>query len=532
MIRTFRMILTGLILITAFCSFAAQKDIKMPVHFDIVKYQVEGSSLIDRSQMDEILAPYTGKEKDLKTIQNAKEALEKAYHDRGYMAVEVLLPEQVLEKGVVRLRVKEAVIGDIKIEGNRFFNEANILYALPSVRINKALNTKALSQNIKLANESPARQMNVQLQKITEANDVLATISVQDQKPWKVGVTLDNTGEENTGKFRLGALLQHANLFNRDHIVSLQYITSPTKMDKVGIYGVGYHLPVYPLAASVDFMGAYSDVSSGTLNLGTAPMDIKGKGTTLGLHYNQTLPVIGSYEHKLILGLNYRAYINDVQWYGTQLGNDVTVHPLSLTYAGNWTLNRLSAGFFVDVSYNLPSGWAARDKQEDFEKVRAGARQDYTIFRFTGNLLYPFYGDWQARAVFNSQYANTPLIPGEQFGLGGVSSVRGFYPKEISNDNGYTGSMEIISPDLVKLAGWNKVQGRALAFYDHGYVSRINSLPGEIDHETISSAGLGIRVTDGKYATASVDYGWVIDSYDGGRSRGDGMWHFMIGVYY
>jgi len=534
MTRTVQMILIGFVLMTAFSSFAAQEDTKMPVSFDIEKYQIEGSSLINQSRLEKILAPYTGKEKDFKTILNAREALEKAYYDRGYVTVEVLLPEQVVEKGVVHLQVKETVIGDIKIEGNRFFNETNILQSLPALQKNKAINTKALSQNIKIANESPARKMDVQLQKVTDAGqgNILATVGVRDEKPWKVGVTLDNTGEDNTGKYRLGALLQHANLFNRDHILSLQYITSPTKIDKVGIYGVGYSFPVYPLAASVDFIGAYSDVSSGTLKLGAASMDVKGKGTTLGLHYNQTLPGLGLYEHKLILGLDYRAYTNDVEWHGTQLGNDVTVHPVSLTYAGNLTLNKLAAGFFLGVAYNLPGGWAGRDEKEDFEKVRTGARQDYTIFRLTGNLLYPFYGDWQARAVFNSQYANTPLVPGEQFGLGGADSVRGFYPQEVSSDNGYSGSVEIITPDLAKLAGFNKVQGRVLAFYDHGYVSRIDSLPGEIDHETLSSAGLGLRVTDGKYVTASVDYGWIIDRYEGGRASGGGMWHFMVGVFY
>lgn len=532
MVRAIQIIWISFFLLAAAAYAAAQDSAKTPVHFDIKKYQIEGNTLIDPARLDRIVAPYTGAQKDMTAILQARAALEKAYRQCGYTAVRVSAPEQIVEKGIVRLKVNEAAVGEVRLEGNRFFDETNVLSSLPALRKGKPLNTRSLASNVKLANESPAKRVQVQLQQNTKDDAIRATIGVQDEKPWKASVTLDNTGEDNTGKFRLGALLQHANLFNRDHLLSLQYITSPTKIDKVGIYGAGYRLPVYPLAASVDLIGVYSDVSSGSVNVGGTSMQIKGKGTTLGLHYNQNLPSIRSYEHKLTAGFDYRAYVNDVDWQGNQLGNDVTVHPLSLTYAGNITLRKIAAGFYLGVSYNLPGGWAANDERDDIELARPGARQDYTILRFGGNLMWPFYGDWQARAAFNSQYASTPLVAGEQFSVGGAGSVRGFYPSQVSNDNGYTVSAEMITPDIMKFIQVKKVQCRALAFYDRGYVSRINPLPGELDSATISSAGLGLRVTDGKYVSASLDYGWVIDTLDGVKSRGDGLLHFMISVSY
>ncbi len=528
MVRVIQIIWMTFVLLMAAGYATAQDSAEVPVQFDIIKYQIEGNTLIHPVCLDRILAPYTGSKKDIKTIHQARAALEKAYRQRGFAAVRVSAPEQVVEKGIVRLKVKEPVVGEVKIEGNRFFDEANIFVSLPALRKGEPLNTRSLATNIKLVNESPAKQVQVQLQQHEQDETIRATIGVQDQKSWKASLSLGNTGDDNTGKFRTGVLLQHANLFNRDHLLSLQYITSPTKVDKVGIYGAGYRLPIYPLAASVDLIGVYSDVSSGSVEVGGTSMQIKGKGTTLGFHYNQNLAAVGSYEHKLTAGLDYRAYVNDVDWQGNQLGNDVTVHPLSLTYAGNITLRKFGAGFYLGVSYNLPGGWAANDERDDFERARLGARQDYTILRFGGNLMWPFYGDWQVRAAFNSQYASTPLVAGEQFSVGGVGSVRGFYPSQVSNDNGYTVSAEMITPDIMNLLHVKKVQCRALAFYDRGYVSRINPLPGEIDSATISSAGLGLRVTDGKYVSASLDYGWVIDTLNGVKSRGDGLLHFMI----
>ena len=50
-------------------------------------------------------------------MQRALEALELAYRERGYSAVQVFLPEQDLEKGTVTLRVIEARIRKLQITG-------------------------------------------------------------------------------------------------------------------------------------------------------------------------------------------------------------------------------------------------------------------------------------------------------------------------------------------------------------------------------------------------------------------------------
>src|SRR5208283_3112149 len=200
---------------------------------------------------------------------------------------------------------------------------------------------------------------------------------------------------------------------------------------------------------SIDFTGAYSNVNSGTLSVASTALQVSGQGTILGMHYNQNLTRIGNYEHKLTLGLDYRAYINNVAFGSIQLGNNVTVHPLSLTYAGTWTLDKTNAGFYLGVSRNLPGlGEGDRDTAEYFEKVRDGAPVGYNIVKTGANFLYTFGSDWQTRAVVNGQYTANPLVPGEQFGLGGATSVRGFDERVIADDRGVSGSVELYTPNL------------------------------------------------------------------------------------
>ena len=52
------------------------------------------------------------------------------------------------------------------------------------------------------------------------------------------------------------------------------------------------------------------------------------------------LPRWGEIEHKVSLGLDYRAFENEVLFQGQNLTPDITIHPLSLTYSG---LRRMTA---------------------------------------------------------------------------------------------------------------------------------------------------------------------------------------------
>jgi hemolysin activation/secretion protein len=529
--------LCALLIFTVIPAFAApetpagEKPDGIP-RFDIKGYQVDGNTLLAAGNLDFILAPFTGVGRDFGTVQEALDALEQAYRGKGFSMVSVALPEQELASGVVLLKVNENRLGKIAIAGNRYFDQANIRRSLPGLNQGQTPNLDAVSRSLRIANENPAKKVNLQLQNSDKVNEIDANIAVNDDSPWKIGITADNTGDRQTGKSRLGVLLQHANVFNRDHLLTLQNIWSPEKTDKVSIYSLGYRIPLYSLGASIDVIGAYSNVDSGAITAGTANLNVSGKGTILGLRYNQNLTRFGNYEHKLTLALDYRAYENSVDLSGTPLGNNVTVHPVSLTYAGTFTADTFSASFYLTDSQNLPGAWDGRDTSEDIEKVRSGAPRGYNIFRYGGNLSLALGADWQVRALLNGQYTGIQLVQYEGFGIGGANTVRGFSERQFSNDQGYAGSAELYTPDLSRLVGVTAFQSRLLIFYDRGYVSRIKPLPGDPPNTEIASIGPGLRITNGKNLSISADCGFVVDPPDESITRWSSRWHLSASVMF
>jgi len=498
--------------------------------FAINSFEVEGNTLLEPAEIEAATAGQTGEQKNFGDIQRALENLEEFYRKRGFGVVQVLLPEQDITRGVVRLRVIETRIGKISVEGNRFYDETNVLRSMPELVAGATPNSIRIAQNLQLLAENPSKQTTVVLKSGANDSEIDAAIKVTDERPYKFVVTADNSGTVETGRFRTGFAVQHANLFNRDHVGNLQYVTSPENPSKVAIYGAGYRIPLYAYNASIDLFGGYSDVSSGTLQ---GLFNVSGSGTILGAKYNWHMPKLGEYEHRLSAGLDYRAFKNSVTLIGTGGGlvPDITIHPFSLTYNGLLRMSNAEAGFNVSYSRNLFHG-GNDGADSDFKLSRAGSTADYRIWRVGANYTRVFAEDWQFRTVFTGQYSDDALVSGEQFGYGGPDSVRGFGVREIANDKGYAAQVEVYTPDLGAKFNWPDVKMRLLSFYDFGMTGRNSLQPGDLSKGAGgASVGVGARIGYGKHLTMRLDWANVIDSA-GNQAKNDQMVNVTLAVQF
>lgn len=513
------------ILLALFAGAAFAEGSPAP-RFEITRFVVEGNALLKLEEIEQAVAPFTGKDKNFADVQRALEALQAAYKEQGYTAVQVLLPEQELEQGVIHIKVIEGHIAKVTVKGNQHHDTENIRRSLPEIAEGQPPHSGRVAAALRVANDNPSKRVTVLLKDGAKEKDIDVTLDVVDENPQKFFVSLDNSGTRQTGNYRLGIGYQHANLFNRDQVLTMQFITSPEKADQVKIFGAGYRIPLYQYGDMLDLLAGYSDVNAGVVqNL----FNVSGSGTVLGAHYNQFLDKVGdNYDHKLIYGLDYRAYQNRVTTLGgVGLIPDVTVHPLSLTYQGNWHLAGSELGFSASVAQNLPGG--ALGRSADFQAMRAPATASYRIYRYGINWAHTWSSDWQARVALQGQETPDALVPGEQFGAGGADSVRGFNEREIANDHGYRSSLEAYTPDLGSNFGSADLRVRGLVFFDSATVRRNAILAGESAGQSISSAGVGVRLSHGGNLSVRADLAQVLDGSDTRRS-GSNILH--VGAVY
>jgi hemolysin activation/secretion protein len=260
----------------------------------------------------------------------------------------------------------------------------------------------------------------------------------------------------------------------------------------------------------------YSDVDSGTVQ---GLFNISGKGSIFGARWNYFLPKWGDVEQRVFAGLDYRAYQNNVTLGGIGFVPDITVHPASIGYAGMLRMTASEWSFNASLSRNLPGGQDGTSA--DFNASRAGANANYTLTRFGTTFSHAYRNDWQARVAFNGQYTNDMLVAGEQFGIGGMDSVRGYLPREASNDKGYATQLEMYTPNFAEMISLSdKWRTRLVGFYDFGYVKRVDPLPGEQESKYLASTGVGMRMSYGKSVSLRLDLSNILKAH-GTRQEGD-----------
>jgi hemolysin activation/secretion protein len=523
--------------------------------FDIVRFEVVGNTLLPDAEVQRMVAPLAGRQRVYGDIQKALEALEGAYRRAGFSTVQVFVPEQELTTGVVRLDVIEGVLGKVTISGNKYFDEANIRAALPALKEGKAPNLRAMSENIQLSNESPAKQVEVTLGVGEEEGKVDAKVNVIDENPQRIFATADNTGTKATGNSRVGVAYQNANLFKLDHTLTLAYTGSADAPEgvKVDIFSLGYRVPLYGLGDSFDFIYGKSGVNtpSSTPTLGGA-LGIVGKGDVFALRLNHYFARRGEYSSKLILGADYK-YIDARCTTGVPPGVEpvsidpptppvascvpYTTRPLSVTYTGQKQSPGQMLDYNIGLAHNLALGSSytnidgTTDRYSYLTSGNRSTRDDFTVLRLGGSYLKAVASDWQMRFAMSGQYASDPLVAAEQLGLAGSNAVRGFYERAVAADMGYFVNAELYTPELGKPTGLSG-NLRALAFYDvgRGFNNNVGNttVAGSV---SIASVGLGVRYSAGKDVSLRFDVAMVVDGGPAStKERGDWRGHVNLMV--
>ena len=488
------------------------------VRFAINAFIVDDAQLLTQADFDAVVAPFVGKDKDFSDVQRALEAVEELYASRGYSAVHVLLPEQELEAGTVHFQVIEGHYGKVVVKGNKFVSEQNVLNAIPSVRSWGIPRAKQVGRELRLANENPARQLNVVLKGGEKDDEVDASVLVTDSKPSLWTATFDNSGSPETGRSRLGLAYRHANLFDKDHVAQVNLQVSPSYMDRVKVLGGSYKIPLYDQGHSVEFFGGYSNVNSlvGTTNF-------QGGGLIFSSRYNIPLDRWGTFDPRITLGLDWRKF-DKIKMTGVPqpLYNDIVVTPLSVGYSAQGKAGKGDVNFNASFALNMPlmgKGKSADFANYDFVNA-SKPTATYKAIRFGAGYFTAFGGDWQFRTAMNGQWSGDTLIQAEQMRLGGADGVRGFSEGSETGEVGARFNIETYSPAFEM--GDAKLRG--LVFVDGGNVKAKAGAS-----TSLSSAGFGMRSGFTDNYSLKVDAGRIIKAgNDPQQLKGDWRIHAAL----
>ena len=483
------------------------------VSFEIIGFKVEGNSLLTEEMMLDVLTPFTGESKTALDVEKARDALESFYHDIGYPAVLVNIPEQTVENGLVMLKVIESRIKDVKVTGNKYFTKESIMKRLPSLRPGNVIYMPRLQQEFGLANRNSDMKISPLLIPGKELGTLNIELKVDDKLPLHGSLEFNNRSTHTTTDLRLNGSIRYDNLWQKEHSFSLQYQTSPEDLHEVQLLAESY---VFPVPWSRDSLIALYAVWADSDTAFGEGFEVIGKGQIFGFRYIMPLPSLDAFSHNLTMGIDYKDFDEDVNFSESESDNlktPIKYMPLIFSYSA--TRSDETGDTQFSLGLNLSIRKLVTDQRE-FEIKRYRAR---------GNYLYVTAGVERTQrlpyglnlyAKLDGQIASQPLISNEQYVAGGMESVRGYQESELSGDHALHGSLELMFPELPGLLGIpDKLAGTPYVFYDIAELWTRNPLPGEEKYRGLRGAGIGVRGKilenlefgiDGSKALKATDY--------------------------
>ena len=476
-------------------------------------------------------------------IEAFRSRLLKDLHDEGYVFATVSVNKQSLKQRFLKFRVHAGEEGDVTVVGNRWYTAKQILDSI-SWDSGTEFNYRQLYADLYNLNSRPDLRINSKLIPKVDKNSkktIDIELNVIDRLPLHGALRLSNTGVRQTSDWRLRSTVQHLNLSHRNDIATIEWLTDPKEPQDVNAISASYHLAL----ANRSGLAVYSGWSESNITDVAPDIDIFGEGYYLGAQYSKQIKSADNFNLEATIGWLFQSVENFNEFAGQRVGStndvDLSMPNLTLSYSEK-NFDKFGGRNFISntIQVNLAGNLGSSDEKEFQDPNVDGS---FVVNRFQFARFQKLFagrnipGKWTLFLQFDAQLADEASIPAVQKGFGGVNSVRGYEEREVSADNGFTGSVELQTPLISNFIptlqrseeylsnnpdDWTVHRLQFVGFYDFGRSEKIAPLEGEEKNTTFSSIGAGFRLALTKFSQLSLDYGFPLVSTDessGGRGH-------------
>ncbi len=452
--------------------------------FDVMAYQVIGNTTLGTADIERAVYPFLGPQRSEADVEAARAALQALYADKGLATVAVSIPEQDAGGGLVTLQVSEQRIGRLRVNGARYFSPDAIASGANSLAEGGVPDFAAVQRDIVALNQWPDRRVTPDVKPGARPNTVDVDLNVDDSLPLHGNLELNNRNSANTAELRLSGSVRYDNLWQRGHSFTVSAQTAPQHPSDARVVSASY---LARFGASPWSLLGYA-VRSDSEVAAIGGFNVIGNGSLYGLRLIRTLPGDAGFFHTLSLGVDDKDFREDTLFGGDRSSAPIHYLPLSAAYSATWSTPRGTDTLELTATMNVRG---AGDDSARFDVKRYQARANFFHVRADVSRTRSFAGDYQWSARLQTQLASEPLISNEQFSIGGMDSVRGYFESQALGDYGAAGQFELRSPSFASAAGRTVQDARLHAFLDAGYVRIHSPLPEQLASETLVSTGLG-----------------------------------------
>jgi hemolysin activation/secretion protein len=439
---------------------------------------IEGGDKLPASEFSSIIETYLGKSADGASLQQLARSVASLARERGYLFASAIVPEQEINFGIVRVKLDEGRIDEVRINGVQNQRFRRILGILAGSAAVKAV----LERQLLLAGEIPGISILRTRFERDHGRGILIIDAKEDRA--KGQIALDNFGSNSLGPIRARAQADLTSLIVEGDSLTTQLLGTPTSVNELTYASARYAVPVgddgFTLAVSLG--AGRTQVPSFA-----SAQNINGRSNFASV--SALYPAIRSNSHSVWISGEVAYLTVDQAALGVTLQQD-TVVTASLSVNGQIRLGggRLNGGIGYVQGLGILGATGNRDPLSSRFDGDGKFRKSYAWLQWTAGLGHKL----SVRVAATGQIASRPLLAAQELNLGGPGFGRGFNFSERFGDEGVAGSIELRRDfnEPLPHVNWAQLYG----FTDAGYV---HNLQNGFGSGSLYSAGGGIRAKIG-----------------------------------
>ncbi len=465
------------------------------IRFQLNNLEIDGVGIYSAEDIDYLYREKLGTTISLADIYTIASDLTNKYRNEGYILTQVVVPPQEIENGLVKLRVIEGFVDQIAIEGEEDDDASEQIrrYAA-NMQKGGVLNSKKLEHYLLLINDLPgikARSILSPSKTVIGASD-LAIVVKRDK--YEAEISVDNHGSRYLGPYQASFSGAANSPFGYNERYAVQLVISGDKhrADELLFGSFIYDKPIFSYGTNLRLVASVTSTEPGDnldqfdvmgnsqfFSAGISHPFVRSRTTNISSRLTFDYRDVNSKNN--LEPTNRKDHIRsvrvgtNVQFMDTLVGIGINSLDLEISQGVN---------LFVPSTKGRSSLTRA-DGKPKYTKVKAKVQRLQRIVPKV-NLLLSGEGQWAA----------TPLLSSEEFGVGGINIGRGYDSSEIVGDDGIAGKAELQWSEPKKIPYIDGYQ--LFGFVDAGRVWDQDATTSANKRESIVSTGFGVRmdVTD------------------------------------
>ena len=468
-------------------------------------------SLVRELAFQSIVQNKIGQPITLRAINELNRDIIKLYQRCKQPIVDVLIPEQRITSGTLHIVVIESRIGEVRIQPGCHFDAGETSRWIQCTRRGSRIYEPWIESDLFWMNQSPFRQVGVDLKKGAWPGTTDVVYQVNDMFPLRGYIGFDDSGVETLNFGRFFAGFQYGNFLGRGGTLGYQY-TTDEDFHLLHAHSLSWNQPINR-RYSLQIYGSFASVSP-LLGFGLTQ---NGESWQIGSTLTRHLIRNRHRQRNFAFGLDFKSTNNNLEFDGTAISDSVA--DLFELRFGFDDFYRMDIDQYRSCSFTTSigpgGGMTADNSTSAFNTLRPGSSPDFIYALARYDRADVVASRWLLTSRLTGQISSERLLFSETLGLGGFDTIRGTDQRELNADHGWIANFEF-GP---KTHRWgcrkNPRSLRSYWFVDMGTGYIDNAQPGEIDSDFVMSTGVGTYLQISDQFTFRFDYGFGVEPVAG-----------------